>query len=72
QYFFRTFSKVLTFFVSFFVSRQKMKKAKHGQGGCLSTSWQGIAGRAPIHTQYTFPYGDNTHSAPRRGIWDYF
>ncbi|MGL5913852.1 MAG: hypothetical protein ACRCZB_06770, partial [Bacteroidales bacterium] len=42
----RTFSKVLTFFVSFFVSRQKMKKAKHGQGGCLSTSWQGIAGRA--------------------------
>ncbi|MGL4956029.1 MAG: hypothetical protein ACRC9X_02495 [Bacteroidales bacterium] len=23
-----------------------MKKAKHGQGGCLSTSWQGIAGRA--------------------------
>ncbi|MGL4907988.1 MAG: hypothetical protein ACRC9X_06140 [Bacteroidales bacterium] len=23
-----------------------MKKAKYGQGGCLSTSWQGIAGRA--------------------------
>ncbi|MGL5913830.1 MAG: hypothetical protein ACRCZB_06660, partial [Bacteroidales bacterium] len=44
--FFRTFSKVLTFFVSFFVSRQKMKKAKHGQGGCLSTSWWEIAGQA--------------------------
>ncbi|MGL5914119.1 MAG: hypothetical protein ACRCZB_08130 [Bacteroidales bacterium] len=23
-----------------------MKKAKHGQAGCLSTSWQGIAGQA--------------------------
>ncbi|MGL5912665.1 MAG: hypothetical protein ACRCZB_00760 [Bacteroidales bacterium] len=23
-----------------------MKKAKHGQAGCLSTSWQEIAGQA--------------------------
>ncbi|MGL4907997.1 MAG: hypothetical protein ACRC3G_01535 [Bacteroidales bacterium] len=23
-----------------------MKKAKHGQSGCLSTSWWGIAGQA--------------------------
>ncbi|MGL4907992.1 MAG: hypothetical protein ACRC3G_01510 [Bacteroidales bacterium] len=23
-----------------------MKKAKHGQSGCLSTLWQGIAGQA--------------------------
>ncbi|MGL4955642.1 MAG: hypothetical protein ACRC9X_00500 [Bacteroidales bacterium] len=41
-----------------------MKKAKHGQSGCLSTSWWEIAGQAPIYTQYIFPYGDNTHSAP--------
>ncbi|MGL4907995.1 MAG: hypothetical protein ACRC3G_01525 [Bacteroidales bacterium] len=36
----------------------------YGQGGCLSTSWWEIAGQAPIYTQYIFPYGDNTHSAP--------